>query len=99
MLKKIFLILLSTIFISAIAAERPKVCLVLGGGGAKGFAHIPILELLEEMEIPIDMVIGVSAGSIVGGLFSAGYSAEMIKEALLDLDWASFFLDAPVLPF
>ncbi|MCL2318538.1 MAG: patatin-like phospholipase family protein, partial [Treponema sp.] len=76
-----------------------KVALVLGGGGAKGFAHIAVLELIEELGIPVDLVIGVSAGAIVGGLYSAGYSSAMIKAALLDLDWTSYFQDNPVSPF
>ena len=91
--------MLSAITIGTLAAQRPKVGLVLGGGGAKGFAHIAVLELLEEMEIPVDLVIGVSSGAIVGGLYSAGYSPEMMKDALLDLDWTSLFLDTPVSPF
>jgi NTE family protein len=80
-------------------AKRPRVALVLGGGGAKGFVHIAVLELIEELGIPVDMVIGVSSGAIVGGLYSAGYSPEMMKEALADLDWASLFQDKPVSPF
>jgi NTE family protein len=97
--KKCILAFLLIITISAIAAERPSVALVLGGGGAKGFAHIAVLELLEEMEIPVDMVIGVSAGAIIGGLYSVGYSPEMIKNAIFDMDWAAIFLDTPVSPF
>ena len=85
--------------IGTITAERPKTCLVLGGGGAKGFAHIAVLELLEEMEITVDFIIGVSSGAIVGGLYAAGYSPQMMKEALLELDWSSLFLDSPVSPF
>lgn len=97
--KNFLLVFLLTVLLFNIAAERPKVALVLGGGGALGFAHIAVLELLEEMEIPVDMVIGVSAGAIAGGLYSAGYSPEMIKFALLSMDWADLFLDAPVMPF
>jgi len=98
--KKIFLLLfLLLVILCNAAAEKPKVCLVLGGGGAKGFAHIAVLEMLEEMEIQVDMVIGVSFGAIVGGLYAAGYSPEMIKDALLYLDWAPIFNDTPVIPF
>jgi NTE family protein len=79
--------------------ERPRVALVLGGGGAKGFAHIAVLEMIEELGIPVDMIIGTSAGAIVGGLYAAGYSPEMIKDALFDLDWASLFQDSPISPF
>ena len=97
--KNCILIFLLTIAIASAHAERPRIGLVLGGGGARGFAHLPVLELLEEMEIPVDLVIGVSAGAIVGGLYSAGYSPAMIKDALWELDWTSLFLDSPVSPF
>lgn len=79
--------------------ERPSVALVLSGGGAKGFAHIPVLEVLEEMEIPIDIIIGNSAGSIIGGLYCAGYSTEEIMDALSDVNWAHIFQDTPVSSF
>jgi NTE family protein len=63
--KKIFVLLL---LISALgsADESPKVALVLSGGGAKGAAHIAVLELIEEMEIPVDIIIGTSAGAYSG---------------------------------
>src|SRR5574344_688157 len=61
---------------------RPSVALILDGGGARGFAHIPVIELLEEEHIPIDMVIGTSAGAIVGGLYCSGYSPEQIRDSL-----------------
>ena len=100
MQKKIFILaFLVTVTIGTMPADRPKVGLVLGGGGAKGFAHIVLLELLEEMEIPVDIVIGVSAGAIAGGLYSAGYSPALIKDSLLDIDWTSIILDIPVKPF
>ena len=82
-----------------LVTAQPKVALVLGGGGAKGFAHLVVLELIEELGIPVDLVIGVSSGAIIGGLYSAGYSPEMMKETLLDLDWTSFFSDSPASPF
>ena len=79
-----------------IPKNRPSVALVLSGGGAKGFAHIGVLELLEELDIPIDMIVGNSAGAIAGGLYCAGYSPREIKEALLDQDWTKIFSDSPV---
>ena len=81
------------------AQERPSVALVLGGGGARGFAHIAVLELIEELGIPIDMITGVSSGAIVGGLYAAGYSPSMILEAMDGMDWTSLFRDRPVSPF
>ena len=78
---------------------RPSVALVLAGGGAKGFAELPIMELIQEMDIPIDMIIGTSIGSIIGGLYSAGYSVEEIVTEFGSTDWTPLFSDAAVSPF
>lgn len=67
--------------------DNPKIALVLSGGGAKGFAHIGVLKVLEEEGIPFDIVVGTSIGSIVGGLYSIGYSAEEIEEMAKTEDW------------
>ena len=56
--------------------ERPKVGVVLSGGGAKGSAHIGALKVIEEMGIPVDFVTGTSMGSIIGGLYSLGYTPD-----------------------
>lgn len=72
---------------------RPSVALVLGGGGAKGFGIIPVLEVIEELGIPIDMVIGNSIGAIVGGLYSIGYTPAEIHQITDDINWASIFSD------
>ena len=69
------------------SATRPKVGLVLSGGGAKGAAHIGVLKYIEEMGIPIDYIAGTSMGSIVGGLYALGYSTDEILELLAGLDW------------
>ena len=58
--------------------QRKKVGLVLSGGGAKGMAHIGALKVIEEAGIPIDYVVGTSMGSIIGGLYSIGYSSEQL---------------------
>ena len=55
---------------------RPKVGLVLSGGGAKGMAHIGVLKMLEELDIPVDYVVGTSIGSIMAGYYSLGYTAD-----------------------
>jgi NTE family protein len=73
--------------------KRPKVAVVLSGGGAKGFAHIGALKVLEEEGIPIDIIVGTSMGSIVGGLYSIGYSADEIAELSLSQDWAALLSD------
>jgi NTE family protein len=67
--------------------ERPKVGLVLSGGGAKGAAHIGVLKYIEEVGIPIDYIAGTSMGSIVGGMYALGYSSDEILEMISDVDW------------
>src|SRR5512142_3486674 len=54
------------------AGARPKVCLVLSGGGARGAAHIGVLKVLEEMRVPVDCIAATSMGSIVGGAYASG---------------------------
>ena len=67
--------------------ERPKVGLVLSGGGAKGLAHIGALKIIEESGIPIDIVVGTSIGSIVGGIYALGYSAADMDSLVRAQDW------------
>jgi NTE family protein len=74
-------------------AGRPKVCLVLSGGGARGAAHIGVIEVLEEMHIPIDCITGTSMGSIVGGLYASGMSTREITKSLNTIDWEDAFND------
>ena len=57
---------------SALVAERPKIGLALGGGGASGCAHVGILRVLEELHIPIDYIAGTGVGAIVGGMYPSG---------------------------
>ena len=68
-------------------STRPKVGLVLSGGGAKGAAHIGVLKYIEEAGIPIDYIAGTSMGSIVGGMYALGYSADEILEVISAVDW------------
>ena len=67
--------------------NRPKVGLVLSGGGAKGAAHIGVLKYLEEVGIPIDYIAGTSMGSIVGGMYALGYSSDEILAIISSVDW------------
>ena len=76
--KRVLLVILIIFSLKCFAKDRPSVALVLGGGGAKGFAELPVLEMLEQMDIPIDMIVGTSFGSVVGGLYAAGYSISEI---------------------
>ena len=75
--------------------KRPKVALVLSGGGAKGLAEIPLLEALEEEGIPVDMVLGTSMGSLLGSLYCAGYSPKEIRSFMTELDLVSIISEWP----
>lgn len=68
--------------------SRPKVGLVLAGGGAKGAAHIGAIKYIEELGIPIDYVAGTSMGSIIGGLYSLGYTPDEMDEIIKSVDWS-----------
>lgn len=68
-------------------SARPKIGLVLSGGGARGAAHIGALKVLEENHVPIDVIAGTSFGAIVGGFYAAGYSADEMEEILKSIDW------------
>ena len=81
--------------LSAQTQARPKIGLVLAGGGAKGAAHVGVLKVIEELRIPIDFVVGTSMGSIVGGLYASGMSPQEIEKAIEDIDWTDLFVDAP----
>jgi NTE family protein len=77
------------------AAERPRVGLVLGGGGARGAAHIGVLEVLRENRIPVDCVAGTSMGGLVTGAFAAGLTPDEMLEAMGQADWREMFNDNP----
>ncbi len=72
---------------------RPKIGLVLSGGGARGIAHVGVLKYFEEHKIPIDLIVGTSVGSVVGGFYAAGYSAEELEKLVREIDWLSLFQD------
>ena len=76
------------------ARPRPVVAVVLSGGGALGFAHVGALKVIEEIGIPVDIVVGTSMGAIVGGLYAAGYSPSDMEKLSRGVDWQSAFDDA-----
>ncbi len=80
------------------AQDRPRIGLVLGGGGARGAAHVGVLKVLEQMDIPIDCIAGNSMGAIVGGLYAAGLSPEEIGRELREMDWDDVLDDNPPRP-
>ena len=74
-------------------SDRPKIGLVLGGGGARGYAHIGVLKKLEEMRIPYDYIAGTSMGSIVGGFLATGMESDELASVVRDADWDDLFKD------
>ncbi len=78
---------------SKTASAQPRIGVVLSGGGAKGVAHIGVLRVLEKAGIPIDVITGTSMGSIVGGLYAAGWNAEMRDSVVRKQDWRFLLSD------
>ncbi len=92
---KITLLVLSLLLAcNPVANARPKVGLVLGGGGAAGVAHVGVLKVLEENNIPIDMIAGNSMGAIIGGLYASGMSADELEKTVNTLEWLDLFEDS-----
>ncbi|WP_409011396.1 patatin-like phospholipase family protein [Aeromonas salmonicida] len=90
----LFLILLAGLPLMAAAqSDRPRIALVLSGGGAKGSAHIGILKVLEEKRIPVDIIVGTSMGSYVAGMYAMGLSAEEVERTTLAIDWNKGYQD------
>lgn len=74
---------------------KGKIGLTLSGGGAKGFAHIGVLHVMDSLGLKVDYISGTSMGSIVGGLYSAGYSARELERIALSIDWENVFASNP----
>ena len=96
---KKFYLLITTLLVSlvvqaqtniTIQPPRLKVGVVLGGGGAKGAAHIGVLKYIEEMGIPVDYVAGTSMGSIIGGFYALGYSPDELTELIAGMNWSEY---------
>ncbi len=79
----------------AVEGQRPRIGLVLSGGGARGAAHVGVIRELERLRIPIDAVAGTSMGAVVGGLYAAGLSGDEIDRAFRALDWQELLRDRP----
>jgi NTE family protein len=77
------------------ASTRPKIGLVLSGGGARGITHIGVLKVLEEARIPVDFVAATSMGSIVGGLYAMGMPPPEMQRVIATVDWTTLFSDSP----
>jgi NTE family protein len=74
---------------------RPRIGLVLGGGGARGAAHIGVLRELERLRVPVDAIAGTSMGAIIGGLYAAGMTPQELEGLIADLNWTEVFQDTP----
>lgn len=78
-----------------VTSNRPRIGLALSGGGARGFAHAGVLQVLEELQIPVDYVAGTSMGAVVGGLYASGLSPAALVDVVASIDWATAFIDQP----
>src|SRR4029450_13482833 len=81
--------------VHAAEAERPRVGLVLSGGGARGAAHVGVLKVLDELHVPIDAIAGTSMGAVVGGLYASGMTPAEIENLLSSVNWQDAFQDRP----
>ena len=77
----------------SIRSTRPVVALVLSGGGAKGVAHIGAIRRIEELGIPVDMVLGTSMGGLIGGMYSLGYGPDDMEKLVSEADWSYLITD------
>ena len=73
----------------------PRIGLALSGGGARGLAHVGVLRALERMGVSVDAISGTSMGSLVGGLYAAGYSATDLEDIAREIEWSALFIDVP----
>lgn len=80
---------------SDVEPQRARIGLVLGGGGARGAAHIGVLKELQRQRIPIDVIAGTSMGAVVGGLYASGMTVPELEELVGSLDWAAALTDKP----
>lgn len=76
-------------------AARPRIALVLSGGGARGFAHIGVLRVLHELRVPVDLVVGTSMGGVVGGAYAAGAAVSDLERMARETNWDLVVADRP----
>jgi len=82
-------------FAAGASSARPRVCLVLSGGGARGAAHIGVIKVLEELHVPIDCITGTSMGALVGGAYASGMSTEGMEELIATISTKELFKERP----
>ena len=81
--------------VAGAAHARPRVCLVLSGGGARGAAHIGVIKVLEELHVPVDCITGTSMGSLVGGAYASGMSTEDMEKLIASISTHALFSERP----
>jgi len=86
-------LVIGTLAAPLLAADRPVIGLVLGGGGARGGAHLGVLEVLDELRIPFHCIAGTSMGALIGGAYAAGVSPAEMRERIGKTDWTTMFDD------
>src|SRR5262245_8271743 len=91
----LFVLFASVCFAQESAPARPKIAVVLSGGGARGFAHVGVLQWFEEHKIPVDMIAGTSMGGLVGGMYATGMSPDELRQMVSGIDWADLFRPVP----
>ena len=96
-MRKVCSILIILLFSSQIFAQddRPKIGLVLSGGGARGFAHIGVLKMLDSLNFPVDYIAGTSIGGLIGALYACGYKGAEIEKIVNSADWDALLSDTP----
>jgi NTE family protein len=96
MKKTIYSLFLVLIFVCAVEAQnRPRIALVLSGGGARGFAHIGVLQWMEEHRIPIDYIAGTSMGGLIGGMYAIDMTPQELRELTTSIDWIDLLRPVP----
>jgi NTE family protein len=98
-LAPLFAVYFSILAVNALAdapskKNRPVIGLVLAGGGALGFAHVGVLQVLEENRIPVDIITGTSMGAIVGAAYASGVGLDEMRAVLSDTDWEDLFSES-----
>ncbi|MEM9139497.1 MAG: patatin-like phospholipase family protein, partial [Pseudomonadota bacterium] len=88
------LVLAALSLVPASGADKPRIGLVLGGGGAAGVAHVGVIRELERLGLRPDVVTGTSMGAIIGGLYAAGYTPEDLERVALEIEWGSILNDS-----
>src|SRR5688572_3389909 len=94
-MKRLFLVCLLAVAQTVCAAPRPKIGVVLSGGGARGLAHIGVLRVLEEMQVPVDLIVGTSMGAVVGGAYASGRSVDELEALVKSAAWNAILADRP----